>query len=228
MVSAQNPPLPGAQKSRSGKLVDGALDHLRQEILSGHRRPGQRVQESVLAKELGTSRAPVREALRILEQSGLLVKNPNHSYTVRQFTDKDLYELATLRVTLESFAAELAFGNPETASRLMYALESLRAAEQSGDAAAVIGADRQFHRALVECADHSRLLRSYDGLLDEVGLALRSIDRRQPSIEGTTARHEALVRQFSEGTLEDLLRDLSTHIRAGSGLSHLAAYLATD
>lgn len=228
MASSEKTPVARPSPGRSGKLVEAALEHLRGEILAGHRGPGQRVQESVLAQELGMSRAPVREALRMLEQSGLLVKNPNYSYTVRSFTDHDLYELATLRITLESFAAELAFSREETFSHLQPPLEAMRDAEEAGDAAAVFQADRTFHRTLIECAGHSRLTRSYALLLDEMELALHSIDRQQPALEGSAARHAELAQHFQGGSLDELLRDLSAHIRAGSGLSPLAAYLATN
>ncbi|MFV0253641.1 MAG: GntR family transcriptional regulator [Beutenbergiaceae bacterium] len=211
---------------RPGLLVETAIEHLRQEILSGGRQPGQRVQESVLARDLGMSRAPVREALRVLAQSGLLVKNPNQSYTVRAFTDEDLYELATLRINLESFAARLAFDTPETRERLEEPLRALRRAEDDRDAGAAFHADQQFHRALVQSAHHSRLLRSYDGLTDEIELALRSNDRARPSLAGITERHLALARGFEGGSVETLVQDLTEHIRAGSGLSHLAMYLS--
>ncbi|MFV0425690.1 MAG: GntR family transcriptional regulator [Beutenbergiaceae bacterium] len=210
---------------RPGRLVDMTVEHLRQQILSGGRQPGQRVQEAVLARDLGTSRAPVREALRVLEQSGLLVKNPNQSYTVRAFTDEDLYELATLRITLESFAARLAHANSGTYDRLQEPLEALREAEKAGDGPRAIHADRQFHRALVQSAGHARLLRTYDELADEIELALRDSARARPSLVGVTQRHAQIARHFTRGSVEDLISELTEHIKGGSGISHLAMFL---
>lgn len=211
-------------QGRSGQLVGEAFEYLRGQILSGARAAGQRVRDSVLATELGMSRAPVREALRMLEQSGLVMKTPNRSYAVVSFTDHDLYELATLRIALESFAAELAYGNPTTVERLHERLVEMRAAADAGDGPAAFRADRLFHETIVSCAEHSRVARAYAGLRDEIELALRSVDRQRPALDGHADRHERLVDLFTRGPLEELLQELATHIRAGSGLPPAVSY----
>src|ERR1700748_2232236 len=90
------------EQGRSGQLVEEIAEFIKARILKGLIAPGERVRESVIAAEKGVSRAPVREALRLLEQSGIVSKSPNYSYLVTRFGERDIHELATLRAALET------------------------------------------------------------------------------------------------------------------------------
>src|SRR5450756_600157 len=85
------------EPGRSGQLVSEIAGLIRSRILKGTLAPGERVRESVIAAEKGVSRAPVREAMRLLERAGIVSKSPNHSYLVTRFGERDIHELATLR-----------------------------------------------------------------------------------------------------------------------------------
>src|SRR5690606_8944121 len=87
-----------------GSLVDEARQQIRRNILTGRLRPGERLRDSVLAEALGVSRSPVREALRLLEQAGLVEKTNNRSYRIPAFAPEDIKELAALRAADEVLA----------------------------------------------------------------------------------------------------------------------------
>jgi DNA-binding GntR family transcriptional regulator len=89
-------------------LVDLAADALRDRILSGALKPGGRLLEEQLAAELGISRPPLREALRLLQSEGLVQSLPRRGTIVAPLGEKDAWEIATLRSALERTAMEMA------------------------------------------------------------------------------------------------------------------------
>ncbi len=90
-------------ETRRGKIVK----NLRRLIVQGQVAPGERLTETELAHQLGVSRAPLREAIRELVESGLVVSIPYKGLFVRQVTRRDLEELYSLRTNLEKFAFQL-------------------------------------------------------------------------------------------------------------------------
>lgn len=138
-------------------LVDVAGRRIRDEILSGSLQPGQKIVEETLCADLGISRAPVREALRLLAQQGLVEHQPRRGTRVAEWSPRDILQLFELRQLLERFAVEsaLPLADPETQ------LEPIRAAiaamESSGDDLDIDDAHRRFHAAVVGLADNRQL-----------------------------------------------------------------------
>jgi DNA-binding GntR family transcriptional regulator len=99
-------PPAGGQLVRNASVV--ATDHIRNAIIEGRLAPGQRLKEEELARELGISRTPVREALLILQAEGLVDAVPNRGATVRAHGADDLDDLYQLRALLEGHAAHRA------------------------------------------------------------------------------------------------------------------------
>lgn len=92
---------------RLGQSVDTAYEHLRDAILHGDLVAGSVVTQARLAEVAGTSRTPVREALRLLEAEGLIVSEANKRIQIAEFTPQDLEELEVLRIAIESTAVRL-------------------------------------------------------------------------------------------------------------------------
>src|SRR5579871_3394760 len=106
--------LGGALESPS--LVELTLHRLRQEILSGALTPGERLVEEHLTQRFGTSRAPLREALRQLAEQGLIEHLPRRGFRVAELSAADADELFGLRNVLERYAVDLAFARPQPVS----------------------------------------------------------------------------------------------------------------
>src|SRR5215207_1449259 len=98
-------PQQGALESLS--LVQLATNAIRRMILAGELAEGERLIEERLTEQLGISRPPLREALRVLEQEGLIVTRPRRGSMVATLTDQDVFEILTLRSALERLAIEL-------------------------------------------------------------------------------------------------------------------------
>jgi DNA-binding GntR family transcriptional regulator len=203
---------------REGQLVAELSEVIRRRILKGELAAGMRVLESVIAAEHGVSRAPVREALRLLERGGLVSKLPNRSYVVTRLGEHDIHELATLRIALETLAVRLAFGRAELLPGLEAALPAIRKAVEAQDYEAAMQADREFHEVLIRAADHSRLADAYANLSDQVEMAHITYYRRRPDISKLYQRHEALVEIVRSGTEAQLIDAMTDHIQRGLGI----------
>jgi DNA-binding GntR family transcriptional regulator len=155
---------------RTLSLVDEAHRQIRSLILAGQLRPGEPLKDSVLAEQMGVSRSPVREALRLLEQSGLVEKSANRSYRISVLAAQDLPELAALRAADEGIAVRTIVKKRIAIDPLEDSLERLRLGQ--GDVVALAAADAAFHSDVVALAGLPRLVARYSGLTDQIRLAL--------------------------------------------------------
>ena len=147
-------------------LADQVKDRILQGILSGYYPPDSRIVETQVARELGTSQAPVREALRGLEALGVVEIAPFRGARVRRPSRREIIEAYTVRSTLEALATRLAVPRMSDADLLELAghLEAMRAAARDNDGHGVAEADARFHGRIVELADNATLLKVWHSL----------------------------------------------------------------
>jgi DNA-binding GntR family transcriptional regulator len=155
----------GRALSRS-VLADQVKDRILEGILSGHHPPDSRIIETKIARELGTSQAPVREALRGLEALGVVEITPFRGARVRRPSRREIIEAYVVRSTLEALAARLAVPRLTDAdlAELRGHLEAMRVAAGKDDGRAVAEADARFHGRIVELADNDTLLKVWRSL----------------------------------------------------------------
>jgi DNA-binding GntR family transcriptional regulator len=146
------------------RTVQGTVvDLVRDAIISGVLIPGERLTESTIARQMNVSRAPLREALRQLEEEGLVIRIPNRGCFVVDLSEQDIREIFSLRATLECTAIEWATANL-TASDIASLRENIqqcRQAIQNGDPDWLTRLDMQFHELLCTRANHRRLLKAW-------------------------------------------------------------------
>ena len=146
-------------------LRDQVKDLLLQRIASGELKPGERLVETRIAAELGTSQAPVREALRDLELLRLVESQPFKGARVRAFGDEELVEVYPVRAVLEELAAKEATKNlAGDVSILEAEVEAMREAARRGDVNALVRHDIAFHRLVVEAAGNPILEQCWKSL----------------------------------------------------------------
>jgi DNA-binding GntR family transcriptional regulator len=128
-------------------------------IVAGSLRPGQHLVESELARQLGVSRQPVREALHRLEAEGWIDLRPSQGAFVHVPTDREVDQLLDVRELLEGATARLAARavTPEAVARLREACDEGRTAVDSGDVAAAVAANNDFHAVVAEIAGNEVL-----------------------------------------------------------------------
>ena len=153
-------------------LWEAVCARLRDAILSGELKAGAKITETELAERFGTSRGPVREAIRELAREGLLVELPRKGTLVSSLTAHDLTEVYGVREALETAASRTAIARASKESLL--ALEGhLIALERAGDYLEQAVHDLAFHRSLVALAGNARMTNTYEAMLTQTMLLLR-------------------------------------------------------
>lgn len=158
-------------------LRSAIVDRLREAILSGSVRPGERINETLFAEQFGVSRPPLREAIRQLESEGLLVPHPRKGTFVRTFSPRDVRELYALRYALEAAAAEF-ITESHTADMLDELESRLADVEQNARESVqdAIDADLRFHNEIVKASGVSLLVSAWEQLARELRFALIYVD----------------------------------------------------
>ena len=142
---------------------------LLERIIGGHYAAGQRLIELSLAREFGSSQAPVREALRELEKAGLVTIRPRRGSFVNDYHARTQREIYIVRGALEEAAARLATHNlAGNVDALREHLDGMRAAARVGDLEACMHHSVGFHRAILQAADNELLLRLWESLPVEI------------------------------------------------------------
>lgn len=197
-------------------LVELAVQRLRSEILSGELVPGERLIEEQLTRRFGTSRAPLREALRLLGQQGLVEHLPRRGVRVTDLSPQDVDELFSLREVLERFAVQIApeVPDPLALAELVNRLDAMRQAAATGAALEQAEAHRQFHVALVAMAGHRHLLLVYEPVILKLQLYMAANLRREAQMrtpQDGVRRHQRLLDAVAAGDVDEVLAALSDH-----------------
>lgn len=154
-------------------LRDVVFRTLRQAILRGELKPGERLMEIRLANQLGVSRTPIREAIRMLELDGLVIMVPRKGAQVAQITEKDLNDVLEVRLGLEELAVKLACQRI-TESELQKLYQASRSFEQmletteTDDLQKLAQADVAFHDVIYQATNNERLIQLLNNLREQM------------------------------------------------------------
>ncbi|MCF8539935.1 MAG: GntR family transcriptional regulator [Candidatus Nanopelagicales bacterium] len=175
--------------------TETVVGSLRSMLTSGVLVPGQQFIQEDLAENLGVSRVPIREALKILEGEGLVTYHPNRGYFVTELSAADLVELYRIREILESEALAIAVTEVSDADieAIESILENVTSAAERGDVTSLTALNRAFHFAIVELSGNHRLSRLIRQLWDASDI-YRTVYFRDPvNRERITAEHQLII-----------------------------------
>lgn len=198
-----------------GLLMKRVTEALREAIVSGRLKPGERIRERELGESLGISRSPLREAIRTLESEGLITSVPHRGSWVTELTAADFAETNEARIMLETFAARLAFDRLDEAAlaALDHSIAEARQADPNLRGAEDFEIALAFHDRLVSACGNSRIIQLY-GVLRAHLLryhyhAVTMLGRDHRAIE----EHADLVAALRGHDLARFERLLTTHLR---------------
>lgn len=151
-------------------LRDVVFNTLRQAILRGELKPGERLMEIQLANKLGVSRTPIREAIRKLELEGLVLMVPRKGAEVAEITEKSLRDVLEVRKALEELSVQLACDRitEDMVEELEEAAKKFRSALLSQDVTEKAQADVSFHDVIYKAAGNGRLTQILSNLGEQM------------------------------------------------------------
>ena len=151
-------------------LRDVVFQTLREAILKGDLKPGERLMELQLASKLGVSRTPIREAIRMLELEGLAVTMPRKGAEVARMTEKDMEDVLQIRKALDELAVGLACDNmtEESLEQIYVALKNFEESTRSRDVKKIAQADVEFHDTIYQAADNPKLVNMLNNLREQM------------------------------------------------------------
>lgn len=197
---------------------DTVADTLREAILDGTLPAGSQMRETGIASELGISRAPLREALRRLEEEGLVVKIPFRGAFVAEVSQQSIDDIARLRSVLEPWAIEQGLGHlqGDRHHEMKAVVDKLATAARKGNVQDSIAAHLAFHRTVYECAGNEVLTDLWRGWENQLRLFLAADYRQYDDPMATHRDHAAVLEAIEHGDLKIVRRLLATHIHGAN------------
>lgn len=194
-------------------LADTVYRSIKEKILNHEFPRGARIRDEELAKQLGVSRTPIREAIRTLIRDGLVEVVPRSMTRVRDFTEQDIVEIFDIRIQLESLAVRKSVDRISTAQ-----LESLRSLHKSAEQGLRNGSpklaleyDREMHRVILENCGNKRLQRMMITINDSVSF-FRKLGERTQAHRGFNYRHREILQALFRRDAEAAAKALTDHI----------------
>lgn len=206
-------------------LSDFVADQLRQAILSDRIKPGQRLVEQELAETMQTSRGPVRDALKMLENEGLVLRQPHRGAIVAELKPEDVIEIYTLREALENLAIRFAIRNAtreqvDELGRIVQAMEQLALSDY--DQVDATDLDMEFHYSLCKISGHKRLLNAWVAMSAQIRLVLLKHRLWNPKDhrERSVVWHARIVESLRQGDVNQALKEMHVHMAASKEWIH--------
>lgn len=212
----------GRESSQRSNLGEEVYRLLWKRILDRRLRPGDKLSDLRLSRELGVSRTPTREALHRLVSDGIVRAERNRGFFVASFSADDIAEIYDLRATLETMALRSAAPRL-TLTILRSAQLDLDSVESQLNAAstesekleahtAFLQVDRGFHRLLVDLSGNSRLKNLVEGLWAQMAVFQWAGGFRDHWTEAAITRHRSIIAAMLEADVERATEELRQHI----------------
>ena len=195
-------------------LRDVVFNTLRQAILRGEFKPGERLMEIQLANKLGVSRTPIREAIRKLELEGLVLMIPRKGAEVAQITEKSLRDVLEVRRALEDLAVQLAClrMSSQTLEDLKAAAKAFEEILGDEDITAVAEADVKFHDVIYMATDNQRLISLLNNLREQMYRYRVEYLKKKECHKQLLWEHQEIIRAIEEGEIDVATQVTKQHI----------------
>jgi len=185
---------------RHQTLREKILETIRESILKGNLKPGEKVAEPELAERFGISRTPIREAFRQLESEGYLTVIPRKGAVVTELSERDVSEFYAIKSILEGYAARLAARNlsPRDIEKLEQINQRLEHLAEDGDVKSFYRVHNEFHDLFIKASGNEKLAE----LIEQVGMKFNRLRMASLSLPGrmeiSVAEHRKIIEAFQK------------------------------
>lgn len=195
-------------------LRDVVFNTLRQAILRGELKPGERLMEIQLANKLGVSRTPIREAIRKLELEGLVLMIPRKGAEVADITEKSLKDVLEVRRALEELSVKLTCDRitKEEIKELEQAAENFKKTLKSKDITEIAEADVRFHDVIYTATKNQKLIQLLNNLHEQMYRYRIEYLKDEEVYPKLLKEHKEIIERISKGEKEAAARMVCEHI----------------
>ena len=195
-------------------LRDVVFQTLRQAILRGELKPGERLMEIHLAQKLGVSRTPVREAIRMLELEGLVVMIPRKGAEVAKITVRDLKDALEVRMAIDSLSVKLACErlDENDKTEIKQACVAFREAVKSKNVQAIVEGDERFHNTIYRASKNQKLITIAMNLREQVYRYRFEYVKDFSYHENLIREHDQITEAILKGDVETAQKIMKEHI----------------
>ncbi|MFN2305306.1 MAG: GntR family transcriptional regulator [Anaerolineales bacterium] len=204
------------QPIKKQSLADSIFLRLRANILNGLMKPGERLVEMNIAKQFGTSQAPVREAFRRLDQVGLVETLPYHGTFIKDIPIEEYLEINSIRMVLERMAAQrfLKRAKSEHIQLLQEYIDEMWEAVNSGDFDTLVERDIDFHELICRESGSTTLFEVWSLIHGKARLSISAADRHhQHNLDEIVQMHQSIVDALWKDDEKSLINAVETHSR---------------
>lgn len=196
-------------------LRDVVFNTLREAILKGELKPGERLMELQLAERMGVSRTPIREAIRMLEQEGLAVTIPRKGAEVARMTEKDMEDVLEIRAALDELAVQLACDEitEEQVKNLKVAMRGFEESIRTGDVKRIAEADVAFHDAIYKATGNPKLVSILSNLREQVYRYRVEYLKDEKSYPALVKEHQELLEGILKRDKKHASLVMKNHVR---------------
>lgn len=191
-------------------------EDIRKAIFQGKLKPRDRLREMEISKQMGVSRGPVREAMRMLEQEGLIYSHPYKESMVADISTEEVHQvLIPIRLTIETFAIRKALpllGEAEL-NHLAEIVADMKEAAGQGNLSRLVENDLAFHEFLINLADAPGLLNTWTSIYNRIRLYFLMQGETYGDLHELWEEHESLLRTIEAGDADRIVKALEMHIR---------------
>lgn len=207
-----------AHDAHSPSLAKLVRDDVLAGILNGNLTPGQRINEPDVAARLNVSRVPVREALRELESSGVVISRKHSGVFVRQLGMGEVRDLYQLRALLDGFAGRAAAQLPkkerdQLLKFLVSTASCMKQALKIADANLYYAENLRFHWAIVEAAGNAQMAEIYRGIVQKLHISRLKNLSGNSGPKASIAEHQAIVRSLRQGDFAQADLLMASHVQ---------------
>jgi DNA-binding GntR family transcriptional regulator len=198
-------------------LPRAIAEQLRHLIFKGDIAPGERLNEAALALHMGTSRGPIREAIRILAGLGIVTAVPNKGVFVRTISVREMLEIYELRALVFGFAAQRAAEkiNDEYRARFVQLLSGMDDAADADDGGRYYDLNLEFHALILQLSGNGRAQQAYIDYVNELHLYRRKYFNAPGNMRKSNTEHRAIYEAIAGGSAARAKTTAERHVLSG-------------